>query len=68
MLDSKSAHYAENRARGLEHVGNQTDFAVKREVPKADAYVREVLDASAQIAGNYQGVADRLQRDKEQRR
>ncbi len=65
-LDSKSAHYRENRARGLEHVGNQTDFAVKRDAPKADTYGREVKAAIEQIAGNYNGTADRLARDREQ--
>lgn len=67
MLDSKSAHYRENRARGLEHVGNETNFAVKREAPRPDTYVREVLDAKAQLASNWNGAADRLAREKESR-
>jgi hypothetical protein len=68
MLDSKSAHYRENRARGLEHVGSETNFAVKREAPKAEAYVREVLDAKAQLASNWNGTADRLRRENESRK
>ncbi len=67
MIDSKSGHRAENRARGLVEVGSQTDFAAKREPPKAD-YGREVVDAKQQIAGNYNGTADRLAREREQRR
>lgn len=68
MLDSKSAHYRENRARGLEQVGNETNYAVKRERPTADDYGREVLKARDQIAGNYNGTADQLARQREQSR
>src|SRR3954470_1593656 len=68
MLDSKSAHYRENRARGLEHVGNETNFAVKQEKPGADYYTREVIDAQQQIAGNYNGTADWLRRQNESRK
>lgn len=59
-LDSKSAHRKENRARGLEEVGNQTDFATKREPTKTGAYEREVNRAQQQIAGNHNGTADWL--------
>jgi hypothetical protein len=68
MIDSKSGHRAENRARGLVEVGNETDFADKRERPKGDYYVREVIDAKQQIEGNYNGTADRLAREREQSR
>lgn len=68
MIDSKSGHYRENKARGLEHVGNETNFAVKREKPAADSYVREVLDARDQLAGNWNGAADRLARENERRK
>lgn len=67
MLDSKSAHYRENRARGLEQVGNETNFASKRETPKADTYMREAITAREQIAGNYQGTRDWLARQRESR-
>lgn len=68
MIDSKSGHYRENRARGLEHVGNETDYAVKREKVSPDYYTREVLDAKAQIAGNHNGTADWLRRQNESRK
>lgn len=68
MLDSKSAHYRETRARGLEHVGNATDFASKRERPTTDYYTRQVLDAREQIASNYQGTRDWLARQNEGRK
>lgn len=67
-LDSKSAHYRENRARGLEHVGNETNFAVKREKPSADYYGEQVKAAVEQIQGNYNGTADWLARQREQSR
>ncbi len=67
MLDSKSAHYRENRERGLVHVGNETNFADKRETLKADTFVREVLDAKAQMAGNWNGTADRRRAEREGR-
>jgi hypothetical protein len=60
MIDSKSGHYAENKARGLEHVGNETNFAVKRDRPRPEAYGQRVKDAQDQIAGNYNGTADWL--------
>lgn len=68
MLDSKSAHYRENRVRGLEHVGNETDFAVKREKPNPHYYGEQVKTAVEQIAGNYNGTADWLARQREQSR
>lgn len=67
MLDSKSAHYRENRARGLEHVGNETGFAVEAKRPGLNGYVREVLDAKAQLASNWNGTADLRRREREQR-
>ena len=63
MLDSKSAHYRENKARGLEHVGNETDFAIKRDPPKGDAYTRMVMDARDQIAGDWNGTKGWLQHE-----
>lgn len=68
MIDSKSGHYRENKRRGLEHVGNETGFAVKREKTPADYYTRQVLDAKAQIAGNWNGTADWLRRQNESRK
>lgn len=65
MIDSKSGHRKENRARGLEEVGNETNFASKRERPRIDYYERQVIDAQQQIAGNWNGTADRLRREKE---
>ncbi|CAB4218293.1 hypothetical protein UFOVP1603_24 [uncultured Caudovirales phage] len=64
-LDSKSAHRKENKRRGLEEVGNQTDFASKREKPRADFYGSRAKDAIEQIEGNYNGTAERLMRDRE---
>ena len=67
MLDSKSAHRRETKARGLEEIGNETNFGSKsKEDPRA--YGQMVKDAADQIAGNYQGVADRLAREREQGR
>lgn len=60
MLDSKSAHRAENRARGLEEVGNETNFASRRPKAHPDDYMRMVIDADAQIKGNWNGTADWL--------
>lgn len=68
MLDSKSAHRAETKARGLEEVGTSTDFASKREKPGAEYYTREVIDAQQQIAGNWNGTADWLRRQNEGRK
>lgn len=67
MLDSKSAHYRENRARGLEHVGNETNFASKREATHFNEHMRAVLDAKAQLASNWNGTADLRRREREQR-
>lgn len=58
MLDSKSAHYKENKRRGLEHVGNETNFETKREKPRADDYGRMVKDARDQLSSNWNGTAD----------
>ncbi len=60
MLDSKSAHYRENRARGLEPVGNETNFAVKRDKASLNYYEGKVNDTLQQIQSNYNGTADRL--------
>lgn len=67
-LDSKSAHRKENRARGLEEVGNDSNFASKREKPSADYYGEQVKAAVEQIGGNYNGTADWLARQREQSR
>lgn len=60
MLDSKSAHRAETKARGLEEVGTETNFAAKREKAHPDDYMREVVKATRQIEGNWNGTADWL--------
>ncbi len=67
MLDSKSQHRKETKARGLEEVGNQTDFASQRATPHPDAYVRQVLKADAQLQGNWNGTRDWLIRQNEQK-
>lgn len=67
-FDSKSRHRAENRARGLEEVGNEQNFASRREHPGADYYGEQVKDARDQIAGNWNGTADWLRRQNEQSR
>lgn len=65
MLDSKSEHRRETKARGLEEVGNETNFASKRPPRSLEEYGQMVKDSRDQIAGNYNGTADRLQRDRE---
>lgn len=65
MLDSKSQHRAENRARGAEEVGNETNFASPKPKAHPDDYMRMVIDSKQQIAGNWNGTADWL---KSQRR
>jgi len=68
MLDSKSRHRAENRARGLVEVGSETNFASKKPQHTGAEYGQMVKDASDQIAGNHNGTADWLARQREQRR
>lgn len=68
MLDSKSAHYAENKRRGLEHVGNETNFEVKQSAPSAASYIEATKAAAEQIAGDYQGTRGWLERQREQGR
>ena len=65
MLDSKSAHRRETRARGLEEIGNETNFASQRVYPKSDEYARAAIDAQQQIEGNWNGTADWLARQRE---
>lgn len=60
MLDSKSEHRKENRARGLEEVGNQTDFASAKATVSRREYEQTVKDAREQIEGNYNGTRDWL--------
>ncbi len=68
MLDSKSAHYRETKARGLEHVGDATDFASKKApLPKPDDYAREVKDAREQLQSNWNGTADLRRAEREGR-
>lgn len=64
MLDSKSAHRKENRARGLYELGNDR---IDRQPREKHDFTREVMNARDQIASNYNGTADRLRRDREQR-
>lgn len=63
MLDSKSAHRAETRARGLEEVGNETSFASPRPKAHPDDYMRAVLDAKAQISGDWNGTRGWLEQE-----
>ncbi len=65
MLDSKSQHRAENRARGLEEVGNEKNFASEKAKHSAHEYGQMTKDAHEQIVGNHNGTADWLQRQKE---
>lgn len=65
MLDSKSAHRNENRARGLYELGNDR---IDRQPREKHDYSRDVRDAKEQIASNYNGTADRLRREREQGR
>jgi hypothetical protein len=58
QMDSKSAFRRENRARGLEEVGSETNFASKSR-PRED-YGQMVKDAHDQIQGNWNGTADWL--------
>lgn len=60
MIDSKSGHRKENKARGLAEVGNESNFASKREKPKADDYGQMAKDAADQIQSNWNGTADWL--------
>lgn len=68
MLDSKSAHYRETRARGLEHVGNEQNFESKQKAPSQDSYVRATKEAAEQIAGDYQGTRGWLERQRQEGR
>ncbi len=63
--DSKSVHRRETRARGLVEIGNDR---IDRQPREKHDFVREVIDAKQQIASNYNGTADRLRREREQRR
>lgn len=63
MLDSKSRHRAENRARGLREVGNQQDFASKQESKSLGYYERQVSDTLDQLRSNHNGVADRMRQE-----
>lgn len=65
--DSKSVMRADAKANGLEEVGTETNFASKRVRETPDDYGRHVKDAAEQIAGNWNGTADWLQRQKERR-
>lgn len=68
MLDSKSEHYRENRARGLEIVGNDQNFIGRKVATPPDEYMRATKDADAQLTSNWNGTRDRLNRENEQRR
>lgn len=65
MLDSKSEHRRETKARGLEEVGTETNFASKRDRPSEEYYRLKVRDAQGQIEGNWNGTGDWLQRQRE---
>jgi hypothetical protein len=67
MLDSKSAHRKETKARGLEEVGTQTDFASQKARVHPDDYMRTVIDAQQQIQSNHNSTADWLRRQNEQK-
>ena len=63
-LDSKSAHRKENKARGLEEVGNEQNFASKPETLPKDHYGKAVKQAYEQFDGNYNGIADRVRNER----
>ncbi len=65
MLDSKSAHRKENKARGLEEVGNEQNFASKEPEPPRDYYGNEVKAAAEQLASNWEGTASWAAKDRE---
>ncbi len=64
MLDSKSAHRKENRARGLYELGN--DRIDRQPKPTTD-YGRETRDAVEQINSNWNGTRDWLRRTERER-
>jgi hypothetical protein len=57
MYDSKSRYVAEVRARGFEIVGDDNKPPA-RSRPHPDDYMREVVTAREQLAGNWNGTAD----------
>ncbi len=66
MLDSKSAHRRETKARGLVEIGNETNFGSKaKEDPRA--YGQMVKDAAEQIAGDYNGTRGWLEHQRNNR-
>lgn len=66
-FDSKSGMRKDAAEMGLKPVGDALDFASTRDKPPRDYYGQQVNDAWQQIQGNYNGTADRLRREKEQR-
>ena len=66
MLDSKSAHRKETKARGLEEVGNDR-MASQKQSHQAVEYVQMVNDAQQQIASNWNGTADWLKNQRNNR-
>jgi hypothetical protein len=67
MLDSKSGHRKETKARGLEEVGND-QMASKRDPMKADAYTEMVMQARDQIAGDWNGTRGWLEQERRKSR
>jgi len=67
MLDSKSAHRKETKARGLEEVGTEQNFAGHKARVHPDDYMRTVIDAQQQIQGNWNGTADWLNQQRRER-
>jgi len=63
--DSKSAYRKDVKEAGLAEVGTERNFASPRERPSADYYGQQVRDAADQLAGNWNGTRDWLQREKE---
>ena len=57
MIDSKSGHRRETKARGLVEVGNDR-MASQKPRPHPDDYMREVIDARQQLESNWNGTAD----------
>lgn len=67
-FDSKSGMRRDAAEMGLVPVGDDKNFASKREAPARDYYGQQTKAAYDQLRGNYNGVADLRRRENERRR
>lgn len=67
MLDSKSRFREADKRAGRECVGNETNFASQKTVPNKNEYRQMVVDADAQLTGNWNGTRDRVRQLNERR-